>query len=221
MNNTIVLILDLLNQSKDMGKVQNPDEKSAELLSNLGIVEDSDGIWILDREHRINLALQAVSKGANPESVVNEMNWKDFEGFVAEILSQNNFRCTESFRRRGNSRIRGMEIDVIGVRGLTILSVDAKMWAIRSGKASALKTAAENQRVRTRRLGIQLDKLADKLGGLKPGLYSLLPLLVTWLVEEVEIHKGVPVIPVFKLNSFILNFHQFEDMIAHTDAQFV
>jgi hypothetical protein len=218
MSSNIILILNLLNQSKDQGKIHNPDEKSIEQLSQLGITADNEGFWILNRVHRINLALKAVSMGATLESVVKELNWKDFEGFVAEILTENSFHCVESFRRRGTSRIRGMEIDVIGVRGSTILSVDAKMWAKRSGKASALKSAAENQRIRTRRLGNQLDKLADKLGGLKSGSYSLFPLLVTWLVEEVEIHDGVPVIPVFKLNSFILNLHNYEDMIARTDA---
>jgi hypothetical protein len=218
MSNNIELILSLLNQSKDSGKIQSPDEKGIELLTQMGIDTNLDGDWILSRSHRINLALKGVSMGAVMELVVNELNWKDFEGFVAEILSENNFRCIESFRRKGTSRIRGMEIDVIGVRGIAIISVDAKMWGIRTGKASALKTAAENQRVRTRRLGNQLDRLAEKFGGLKSGLYSLLPLLVTWLVEDVEIHEGVPVIPIFKLNSFILNLHQYEDMIAKTDA---
>ena len=220
MNNSIDLILNLLNQSKELGKIEDPDDKSIEMLAQMGINANSEGDWILNRTHRINLALKVISMGATPESVVKELNWKDFEGFVAEILSENSFHCIESFRRRGTSRIRGMEIDVIGVRGMTILSVDAKMWAKRSGKVSALKAAAENQRIRTRRLGDQLDKLAEKLGGLKDGSYSLLPILVTWLVEEVEIHDGVPVIPIFKFNSFILNLHQFEDMIARTDAYF-
>jgi hypothetical protein len=92
------------------------------------------------------------------------------------------------------------------------------MWGVRSGKSSALKTAAEKQRVRTRRLGNKLDRLSKKIGGLKAGFYSVSPLLVTWLVEDVEIHDGVPVIPVFKLNSFILNLHQYEDLIAKSEA---
>jgi hypothetical protein len=220
MPNSIKLILNLLNQSKDADKIINPDEERIRLLTQMGIEADLDGEWILDRSHRINLALRAVSIGATPESVVKEMNWKDFEGFVAEILGENNFRCVESFRRRGTARIRGMEIDVVGVRGTTIVSVDAKMWGVRSGKASALKTAAENQRVRTRRLGNNLERLSEKIGGLKTGHYSLMPLLVTWLVEDVKIHEGVPVIPVFKLNAFILNLHEYEDLIACTEVSF-
>jgi hypothetical protein len=212
------IILHLLDESKELGKILTPDKTRIELLSKIGIEPNMEGEWVLKRSHRIDLALKAVSMGATPESVVKEMTWKDFEGFVAEILSENNFRCVESFRRRGTSKIRGMEIDVVGVRGRKIVSVDAKMWGIRSGKSSALKTAAENQRVRTRSLGNNLERLSEKIEGLKAGLYSLFPLLVTWLVEEVEIHDGVPVIPVFKLNAFILNIHQYEDMIASTQS---
>ena len=220
MSKNIDLIIDLLNESKEMGEISNPDNAKTEFLKSIGIEANEEGDWILERTHRINLALKVISMGAKPEVVVKEMNWKDFEGFVAEILSENNFRCVESFRRRGTSRIRGMEIDVVGVRGTTIVSVDAKMWGIRSGKVSALKTAAENQHVRTRRLGNHLEKLSEKLGGIKPGLYSLIPLLVTWLVEDIEIHEGVPVIPVFKFNAFILNLNQYEDYIVSTEACF-
>jgi hypothetical protein len=220
MTRTFDLIVDLLNESKELGKISEPDEESIELLAQIGVEANTEGSWVLERSHRINLASKAVSMGAKPEVVVKEMNWKDFEGFVAEILSENNFQCVESFRRKGTSRIRGMEIDVVGVRGATIVSVDAKMWGVRSGKSSSLKSAAENQCVRTRRLGNHLERLSEKLGGLKAGRYTLIPLLVTWLVEDIEIHEGVPVIPVFKLNSFILNLHQYEDFIASAKASF-
>jgi hypothetical protein len=142
------------------------------------------------------------------------LTWKDFEGFVAAILTEHTYQCVESFRRRGNSQMHGMEIDVIGVRGATIIAIDAKMWGIRSGKATALKTAAEKQKTRTQELSEELDKLAKKIGKLSAREYQLLPVIVTWLVEEVELHEGVPVVPIFKLNAFILDFDQYEDLIV-------
>ena len=106
-----------------------------------------------------------------------------------------------------------MEIDVIGLKNKTLLVIDAKMWGVRSGKASALRTAIDKQKERTVRLSNQLDRLAKKMTKLKGGTYELIPIMVTWLVEEVEIHQGVPVIPVFKLNSFLLAISEYEDMI--------
>jgi hypothetical protein len=97
--------------------------------------------------------------GIEAESVVLNMTWKDFEGLVAQVLSENDFECTESFRRRGNELKEGMEIDVIGVKGDTMLVVDAKMWGVRKNKASALMEAVKKQIIRTERLASQLDKL--------------------------------------------------------------
>ncbi|MHA3964217.1 MAG: hypothetical protein AM325_011855, partial [Candidatus Thorarchaeota archaeon SMTZ1-45] len=56
--------------------------------------------------------------------------------------------------------------------------------------------------------------LSKKITRLTSGNYRLVPVLVTWLVEDVELHEGVPVVPIFKLNSFILDFDQYEDLIV-------
>jgi len=163
--------------------------------------------------------MQVVELGAEIVEVVKLMTWKDFEGLIAGILNENNFRCTESFRRRGSSDVKGMEIDVIGVRGPMALSVDAKMWSVRGGKASALRTAAEKQKERTIRLTTQLSRLSEKIPSMVKGQYTIIPIMVTWLVEEVELHEGVPVVPVFKLNSFIQDFELYEDLVVSYTGQ--
>jgi hypothetical protein len=210
-------IMEILKQSKEGNKVSDISTLEIDLLKQLGIPNTIP--FSIDRKQRIDLALIAATHGASVAEIVNLLTWKDFEGLVAGILSENNYRCVESFRRRGNSLIRGMEIDVVGVRGGTIIAVDAKMWGIRSGKASALKTAAEKQKKRTEELASELDRLSKKLNTLTEGPYTIFPVIVTWLVEEVELHEGVPVVPVFKLNSFILDLEQYEDMVVNYSGQ--
>ncbi len=83
-----------------------------------------------------------------------------------------------------------------------------------------MKSAAEKQEERTLRLCAQMDKLAEKLGGIPRGVYSLTPVLVTWMVEEVVFHEGVPVVPVFKLNTFLQDMPIYQDMIASSDCIF-
>ncbi len=207
-------IIEILRQTKENGVLVQINSLRSEILDQLGVAsvkEDSVGI---SRTQRINLAKRAVQLGGNIAEVMELLTWKDFEGFVAAVLTENNYECVESFRRRGNSSIQGMEIDVIGARGRTIIAIDAKMWSIRSGKTSALKRAAERQKERTQELSKELDILSNKLTRLTSGEYKLVPVLVTWLVEDVELHEGVPVVPIFKLNSFILDFDQYDDLIV-------
>ena len=54
---------------------------------------------------------------------------------------------------------------------------------------------------------------------MRGGEYEFIPIIVTWLVEEVEMHEGVPIVPVFKFNSFILNFEQYQDLMVSYRGQ--
>ncbi len=207
-------ILTILKRTKENEVLSDLTGIDMELLAPLNLVQNSDTTYILDREKRIDLALEAVEQGVDVAKVVEMMTWKDFEGLIAQILVENGFHCTESFRRRGNANIHGMEIDVIGIRGKMGLSIDAKMWSIRGGKKSALQVAAEKQKERTVRLTGQLDRLAQKIVTMKEGEYEFIPIIVTWLVEDVEMHDGVPIVPVFKFNSFVLNFESYQDFMV-------
>ena len=199
---TIKMILD---QSKIDNEVSDSSSLNIEILEQLGLPDSTP--FSIDRKRRIALALSAVTHGVSFAEIVDLLTWKDFEGFVAEILSENSFRCVE------------MEIDVVGVKGHTIIAIDAKMWGVRNGKGSALKTAAQKQKKRTQDLTWDLDRLSKKLSSLNRGIYTIFPVIVTWLVEEVELHEGVPVVPVFKLNSFILDMDQYEDIVVSYSGQ--
>lgn len=218
--NYLLNLMAVLKGTKDSESLYAVDEAIIELMVEVGASQALDDSWVLDRSARVSLAMQAISLGAEPEIVVNLLSWKDFEALVAGILEENNYRCVESFRRRGTSKMQGMEIDVIGVRGERIVAVDAKMWGVRTGKSSALKSAAERQKERTARLCGEIERLAEKIGGLPHGTYTLTPILVTWLVEEVILNEGVPIVPVFKLNSFILEISNYEDMIVCYECRY-
>ena len=207
-------IIEVLKQTKENDELSLADSEKIKLLDQLGVAHTCENTIIIDRNQRIDLAKRAVQLGASIGEIVEFLTWKDFEGFVASILSANNYRCVESFRRRGNSLVQGMEIDVIGVRGPIIIAIDAKMWGIRSSKTSSLRIAAEKQKKRTQELSEELEKLSLKMSDLRAREYQLFPVLVTWLVEEVELHEGVPVVPIFKLNSFILDLDQYEDLMV-------
>ncbi|MFW9918235.1 MAG: hypothetical protein ACFFED_01435 [Candidatus Thorarchaeota archaeon] len=208
MTGRIQELVEILKLSKESEHTELPDSLQ-ELLTNFGYNNTSE----INREMRIEIALEAISRGCEAEIVIQQLTWKDFEGFVARVLQENDYHCTESYRRRGNKLVEGMEIDVIGVKGRSILAIDAKMWGIRSGKTSAIKEAIKKQVIRTERLSHDLEKLSKKIPAMSPGIYTLIPIMATWLVEDVQIHEGVPVIPIFKLNAFLLDLARFEDFL--------
>ncbi len=179
------LIIQILRASRETGVVTSLSQPVVRILRDVG-AEEHDSIWVLDRQTRIRLAQEAVSQGVDIESIVDSLTWKDFESLVASVLRENGFRCIESLRRRGDAIADGMEIDVVGVRGHNIVSVDAKMWGTRHDKTSALVLAAKRQNRRTTQLTKMLPILAVKLS-IQPGRYTFIPVLVTWLVEDIEL----------------------------------
>lgn len=211
-------LVSILKQSKNDTAIRSPKGLMMKVFEELGVNQESDGRWILTREQRIAIALKAISVGVEPETVVMNMTWKDFEGLIAQVLTENNYDCTESFRRRGTKLEEGMEIDVIGVKGDSILVIDAKMWGLRKYKVSALIEAVKKQIIRTERLADQLDNLTTRLSNLKPRRYSLYPIMVTWLVEDVKFYEGVPVVPIFKLNAFLQELSRFQDMVISIEG---
>ncbi|MHA2064198.1 MAG: hypothetical protein ACXABY_07440 [Candidatus Thorarchaeota archaeon] len=213
-------LMRILRDSKEDNCFTDGEGRLDDLLRSFGAHRNESGVWEIERSLRIDLALRAVSLGAEIEGVVNLLTWKDFEGFVSNILTENEYKCVESFRKRGTSEAKGMEIDVIGVRGSSIAAIDAKMWGVRTGKSSALKSAAEKQKERTKRLCGMMARLGEKIDGLIKGHYTLMPILVTWMVEEVVFHEGVPIVPAFLLNSFLQDIAIYEDMIATASCVF-
>ena len=207
-------LIEILKETKENGEIVGQNGFLRDFLEQFDIYVDRESAIVIDREKRIDLAMIAVERGIDISEVIALLTWKDFEGLIAGILTENGFRCVESYRRRGNSLEKGMEIDVIGIQGKLVLSVDAKMWGIRGGKASSLRSAVVKQKERTMKLASQTEHLSRKMKIELQGAYEFIPIIVTWLVEEVELHEGVPVVPVFKFNSFILDFDAYRDLIV-------
>ncbi len=104
-------VLEILDQSKETGIVVDFECVDTDLCYEFNLHVEQDGTITVDREKRIDLAMLAVEHEVEIADVVKLMTWKDFEGLVASILGENSFACTESFRRRGTSEVKGMEID--------------------------------------------------------------------------------------------------------------
>jgi len=75
-------------------------------------------------KNKLKTALSAIKSGAPIEEASRDVDWKDFEGLVAEILESKNFEVIRNFRMRKPT----MEIDVVGIHlGVAVL-IDCKHW---------------------------------------------------------------------------------------------
>lgn len=112
-------------------------------------------------------------------------NWKDFEAKVAEILLANDFEIKKNFR------IGREEIDILAIGSRYNLAIECKRWR---KPFIPLKTI-ERHIAKTQK--IQSDK-------------KIYPIFVT-LFEDKIFYRGVWLVPIYKLNNFLIEIDKYLD----------
>jgi hypothetical protein len=144
--------------------------------------------------NRAILAAAAVRLGADPEAVSRLLSWRDFEGLVAEALSEAGLRVWRNLRVPGRG---GLEVDVLGLEGDRGVVVDCKRWSYRSSSPSRIAEAASRHVERVMRLIALWGSL-----GLPGTPRRLLPALVVLREDLPKVVNGVAVVPVLQLSGF-------------------
>lgn len=145
-----------------------------------------------------------LQQGKTVEEFIEKIDWKQFETFVKEIFSANGFKSISNFRFKNSRRF---EIDIVASKNNLIFAVDCKEWNKGRYKNSGLKKAAEDQ---IRRTG-EFEKFLMKNPIAKSKLRvnsnpKLVSILVTWYDEAISEHQSCFVVPVWKLNSFLIGY---------------
>ena len=139
-----------------------------------------------------------LKKGAAIEDILKEHAWQEFEAIVAQILAEHGFDIERNVRFKvGGKRF---EVDIIAARFDELLCVDCKKWNMRQGKTTALKYAAADQ--------IERAKNYKKFKKLKKK--KIYPMIVTFLEENIMFAEKVPIVPVWRLNDFMLEFPEYQ-----------
>jgi len=134
-----------------------------------------------------------IRSGKTVEEVLSLISWKEFEEKVEEIFRIHNFKTIRNFRFKTAKRF---EIDIIAEKRDLIFAVDCKQWNKGRYKISALKKAAERNLERVKELQNTLIGRNKKI----------IPIIITLFDETIYEHDGVFIVPLFKLNSFLLEF---------------
>ena len=140
-------------------------------------------------KNKLKTALSAIKSGAPIEEASRDVDWKDFEGLVAEILESKNFEVIRNFRMRKPT----MEIDVVGIHlGVAVL-IDCKHWKRMTN--SALEKIVLKKIDRVKHYVANTDEVVAA------------PVIVTLYQEETKFVSKVPIVPIIQFSSFIDEFY--------------
>ncbi len=155
--------------------------------NNIGMKKND--FYYFEPGDKLKTAIDLLEKGFPIDEISIELDWKDFEGLTAEILSANDFAVIKNMIL---TKPR-MEIDVVGIRlGIAIL-IDCKHW--KRYNSSSLTTAVKKQIERTKHY---VQKT--------PGSIAV-PVIVTLYQDKIDFIENVPIVPIFQLSSFIDEFY--------------
>jgi hypothetical protein len=137
-----------------------------------------------------------------------QLDWRDFEKFVAEIFRDHSFHTKQNFRFKTKSRY---EIDVLAVGSRQVFCVDCKEWSKGRNKKSGLLAAIEKQEKRLSELKkfFRSNLIARRMLGVDVKKQKMLPLVVTWMQEDIVKENKTIVVPVWKLNDFLLEVENY------------
>jgi hypothetical protein len=178
---------------KDFSKVTQIDEVTSEdILNNFitnGIGTLKDNFYYFENGDKLKIAIILLQNGFPLDEISIVLDWRDFEGLTAEILSSKNFAVIKNLML---TKPR-MEIDVVGIRlGIAIL-IDCKHW--KQYSSSSLKSAVHKQIERTKQY------VAKTSGSMA------IPVIVTLYQDKINFIDKVPIVPIFQFSSFIDEFY--------------
>ena len=140
-------------------------------------------------ENKLKTALSDIKSGVPIEEASRDVDWKDFEGLVAEVLESKNFEVVRNFRMKKPT----MEIDVVGIHLDTAVLIDCKHWKRMSD--SALEKIVLKQ----------IERVKHYVTTANEAMAA--PVIVTLYQEATKFVNRVPIVPIIQFSSFIDEFY--------------
>ncbi|HIQ29146.1 MAG TPA: hypothetical protein EYH45_01130 [Candidatus Caldiarchaeum subterraneum] len=145
---------------------------------------------------RIRVMLEVVKLGYDAERAARYLDWRELEEYVSEIASRYGLKTVKNLRYKVDKR--RYEVDVVAAGESNAFIFDCKRWKKRlSGKT--LLEIADKQAERTYALGRFLNRIAAN----EETTVRLTPAVLTLHEPDNRIVKGIPVIPIYTLISFL------------------
>ncbi|HKZ45487.1 MAG TPA: nuclease-related domain-containing protein [archaeon] len=148
-----------------------------------------------------------LASGKTLEEALEGFDWKEFEQAVEEVFRSNDYRTLRNFRFKTKRRY---EIDIIAIRGSRVFCVDCKEWDRGRYKKSGLKMAVSKQEERLKEFLKYVKANPILKSKLKLGMkFESFSLIVTLLQEDLAEENGTLVVPIWKLNNFLIESEKY------------
>ncbi|NHJ32430.1 MAG: hypothetical protein FK732_06180 [Asgard group archaeon] len=196
------ILVDELIQVKNESKVNSFFEELKSKGFHFQVTIDDN--YQITREQRAKLAILGFLNGIDFNKIINELIWQEFE--LLTTIVGDEFGYLAQTGLNFSTEERKYQIDVILKANPYVLFIDCKHYG-GTGKKAVLKKAAEEQITRVQAVKENLDKLQEKISIKGWKKIILIPVIVTWLDDEIFFHEFVPVVPFTKLRSFFQNFY--------------
>ena len=93
--------------------------------NGIGIPTSTRNHYSFSKADRMKLALLALQRGCDIESISKSISWRDFEALTSEVLGVYGYLTKTNIHLSKPSRI---EIDVIGINNKLAIVADCKHW---------------------------------------------------------------------------------------------
>jgi len=173
-----------------------------DFLQSYGIGRISKNEIIFTNLDKLHVAALALQMGCDIEQVSRHLSWKDFEELASKVLQSLGYKTMTNVRL---TKPR-MEIDVVGINSGFAIVIDCKHW--KRNNVSSISNYSRKQVARTERL-VAHDRR----------IVLAVPIVLTLHSESVQLIEGIPIVPIFRFKSFVMDVNGFLSEIYVVSAR--
>ena len=174
------------------------------------LLEEEGDLVRASLNQRLEIAVRAITAGADFERVSRSLGWLEFEEMVAYTFEENGYDVSRRFRFQAEGR--RWEIDVLAVRRSLVVCAECKHWASGLGNMTA-RRIVEVHLEKVKVLSENAAGVAERLK-LNGGRAVFVPLTLSLQPAREKIYRRIPVVSVFELPSFLAEFEGQMDWLA-------
>lgn len=222
------LLISLLKLTKN-GPVLFEDVKTdTKIVSNIVVsllrkLQNEDTVYLkgdlveANARGRMQLAIKALSLGADVEEVAKLLRWQEFEEIASVALECNGYVVQKNVRFKHCGR--RWEIDVVGCRKPIVICADCKRWQ-RALSSSSSKRIAVAQVERVSALAEFLPNASLRLECQKWSEARFIPAVLALLPASFKFYDDIPIVPVLQLQDFISQLPTRIDSVRQVEKRF-
>ncbi|HDO20511.1 MAG TPA: hypothetical protein ENG81_03220 [Candidatus Bathyarchaeota archaeon] len=184
-------------------------------IESQGLIElfESNSKILCKPYDRLKLAIFALNHNVNPLKIALFLDWREFERICLISFEEYEYRCFQNFRFKIDGKF--FEMDIIGVKDPFVICVDCKRWS--KIRRSQLRRAALKHLKKV--ILLSSSKYLEKLEVSSWNKIIFIPVMLTIYEDIDRFYRGIPIIPVYKFNSFLkdiyLGLDQIEKVIIY------